>query len=96
VTLRTPRGFGLRERRLQAVWIVSRCAGCPGRRSRRVVHLKATNSLRSPIVPRGRRVRLELAVPAVSKDGVRYARDRLIVSFPLSLLRTVRRAPRAG
>jgi hypothetical protein len=86
VTLRTPRGFGLRERRLQAVWILSRCAGCPGRRVRRVVHLHATNRLRSPVVPRGRRIRLEMSVPAVSKDGVSYAKDRLIVSFPAKLL----------
>jgi hypothetical protein len=87
VTLRTPRGFGLRERRLQAVWILSRCAGCPGRSVRRMVRLHATNTLRSPVLARGRRVRLEMTVPAVSKDGVRYARDRLTVSFPLSLLR---------
>ena len=87
VTLRTPRGFGLRERRLQAVWILSRCAACPGRRVRRVIHLHATNRLRSPVVPRGRRIRLEMSVPAVSKDGVSYAKDRLIVSFPLKLLR---------
>ena len=87
VKLRTPRGFGLRERRLPAFWIVSPCAACPGRSSRRVIRLRATNSLRSPVVPRGRRVRLEIPVPGFTRDGVRYAADRLVVTIPLKLLR---------
>jgi hypothetical protein len=87
VTLRAPAGFGLRNRRVHATWIVSRCAGCAGHRYRRFVQLRASSTLTSPTVPKGRRVSLEIPIPALTRDGVHYAHDDLIVSFSSRLLR---------
>jgi hypothetical protein len=81
VVLRTPAGFGLRNRRVQARWSLRACAGCPATLSRRAIRLAATTRLTSPRVPRGERAQLTISVPAAQRDGVRYRAGALLISL---------------
>jgi hypothetical protein len=61
-------------RRVTATWLVARCKACKATRlgKRTTVSLKASRTIRSPKVPRGRELRLRVKLPTLSVDGGRY------------------------
>jgi hypothetical protein len=59
------------------VWSWSSCARCnAGRTVRRRVTLKKRLTLQSPSVPRGRYLRVAVAIPSITVGGVRYSTGR--------------------
>jgi hypothetical protein len=63
----------LTGRRVTATWLTARCKSCKATRlSRTTVGLKANGTIRSPTVPRGRELRLQLKLPDLLLDGGRY------------------------
>jgi hypothetical protein len=61
-------------RRVTVTWLAARCKACKATRLGKwtALSLRASRTIRSPKVPRGRRLRLQVKLPTLSADGGSY------------------------